>query len=109
MNCYLVSHNGLGDNLYMIGAIRFLLNFYEKIYFLCKNKYYSNVILFFSDNPNIICIPFNENNEVKDIKKILFPKYINNDILICGNCHTSYLKSKITNKNFLNYKIINKK
>ena len=108
MNAYFVSHNGLGDNLYMIGALHFLLKFYEKIYFLCKQKYYSNVVLFFSDHPNIICVPFDENNEFNEIEKIINKNYETNDIFICG-MHKSYLTSKITNTDFLNYQILDKK
>jgi hypothetical protein len=107
MNAYLVSHNGMGDNIFMIGAIRFLLNFYEKIYFLCKNKYYHNIKLFFIDNSNIICIPFKENNEFDEIKKIIKNNYDMNDIFMCGT-HKSYLKNKITNTEFLNYILIDK-
>jgi hypothetical protein len=107
MNAYLVSHNGLGDNLFMIGALRFLLKFYNNIYFLCKNKYYSNVKLFFTDTPNIICVPFNENNEFREINKIICQNYDNNDIFVCGGFHKRYLKSKITNKNFLDHIRIN--
>jgi len=82
MNAYLVSHNGLGDNLFMIGAIRFLLQFYNKIFFLCKNKYYDNVKLVFYDNLNVICVPFNENNEYNEIYNIIHKNYFYNDILI---------------------------
>ena len=32
----------------------------------------------------------------------------NNDIFVSGNCHKVYLKSKITNTQFLNYKLIDK-
>ena len=32
MNAYLVSHNGMGDNLYMVGALIFLLKYYDKIF-----------------------------------------------------------------------------
>ena len=96
MNAYLVSHNGMGDNLYMIGALRYLINFYDKIYFLCKKKYYDNVVLFF-DDPNIICVPFDDNNENAAIKYILDEKQHMNDIFVCGDCHKHYVKSKITN------------
>ena len=111
MNAYLVSHTGLGDNLFMIGALHFLLMFYNKIYFLCKNCNYSNNKLFFIDNPNIICVPINENNEFFEIKKIIMDYYDNADydIFISGVCHKTYLTNKITNKNFLNYNIIDKK
>ena len=108
MNAYLVSHNGMGDNLFMIGALQFLLKFYEKIFFLCFNKNYPNIKLFFIDNPNIICIPFDENKEIYEIKNIINNNYSTNDIFICGDCHKSYLKNKITNQEFLNYKIIDK-
>ena len=110
MNAYFVSHNGMGDNIYMIGALRFLLNFYEKIYFLCKKKYYYNVSLFFIDTPCIICIPFNENNELNEIKNIIMKEYynVNIDVFICGYLHKNFLESKITNEKFLNYKILNK-
>lgn len=108
MIAYLVSHNGLGDNLYMVGALHFINQFYEKVYFLCKNKYYNNVKLFFSQSSNIICIPFNELNEFYEIYNILFHKYEDNniDIFICG-LHKQYLKNKITNKDYLNNKIVN--
>lgn len=108
MNAYLVSHNGLGDNLFMVGAIRFLLQFYNKIFFLCKNKYYDNVKLFFHDNINIICVPFNENDEYNEIYNIINKNYYTNDILICG-CHTKYIQTKIKNKPFKKYKNINNK
>lgn len=108
MNAYLVSHNGLGDNIFMIGALHFLLQFYEKVYFLCKTKYYDNIILLFIHTPNIVCVPFNENYEFIEITKIINENYNNNDIFICGDCHKSYLKNKITNNKFLDYKIINK-
>jgi hypothetical protein len=108
MNAYLVSHNGLGDNLFMIGAIRFLLQFYNKIFFLCKNKYYDNVKLVFYDNLNVICVPFNENNEYNDIYNIIHKKYYYNDILICG-CHTQYISTKINHRSLLKYRNINNK
>jgi hypothetical protein len=108
MNAILVSHNGMGDNLFMIGALHFLLKFYNKIVFLCKNKYYSNVKLFFINTPNIICVPFDENNEFDEISKIISQKIDKNDIFLCG-CHKNYLQSKITNPEFLNYSLVNKK
>lgn len=107
MNAYLVSHNGLGDNLFMIGALNFLLRFYKNINFICKTKYYSNVILFFKDNPNIRVVKVNEKNIKDNIIKILKNNYRNNDILVCG-CLRSRIKSKITNKAFLKHKIENK-
>ena len=101
MNAYLLSHNGLGDNISMIGAVRFLLQYYVKIYFLCKKKYESNVRLLYNDN--VILIPIDESNEFKHCKEIIMNVDKTNDIFISGFCHTSYLSSKITNPNILNY------
>ena len=108
MNAYLVSHNGMGDNLYMVGALIFLLKYYDKIFFLCKNKYYSNIKLLFSENLNIICVPFDETDEYNNITMIINKNYNDNDIFICG-IHKRYLKSKITNYKFLNNEQIDKK
>lgn len=113
MKAYLLSHTGLGDNLYMIGALRFLSSFYEHIFLLCKDIYIENVKLFFSDTDKISCISFDPKNEFNSCKLLLSDefnickgllsdKYDVNDIFICG-CHKSYLKSKITNLKLLNY------
>jgi hypothetical protein len=110
MDVYLVSHNGLGDNLFMVGAINFIKQFYNNVYFLCKNKYLEHVKLFFDNKSNIICLPFNEDDEFASIKNILnYDKYMNNniDIMVCG-MHKHYLNSKITNTDFLNYNKIDK-
>jgi hypothetical protein len=109
MNAYLVSHNGLGDNLFMIGAINYIKQFYTNVYFLCKNKYYDNVRSFFHETSNVICLPIDENNEYYDIINLVTDKYKdeNNDILICGG-HKNFLTSRITNKSFLNHKLIDK-
>ena len=92
MNAYVLSHNGLGDNISMIGAVNFLLQYYVKIYFICKTKYESNVIL----------IPINENNEFNECKETIMNVYKTNDIFVCG-CHTEYVSSKITNPTILHY------
>ena len=104
MNAYLVSHNGLGDNLYMVGALRFLTQYYNTIYFLCKRKYWANVSLFFQDTDKIICVSFDESREFEEIKQIVSEKYQDPlyDIFVCGFCHKGYLTSKITNPLFLN-------
>jgi hypothetical protein len=106
MNAYLVSHNGLGDHLFMIGALRFLLTFYNKIYFLCVHSWYHEVKLFF-DNSNIICVTYDGNNEYNEIANIILSNYDTNDILVCGT-HKSYLTSKITHPELINFKPIDK-
>lgn len=107
-SAYLLSHNGLGDNITMIGAINFLLLHYKTIYFLCKDKYKLNVELLIN-HPNVIIIPFNHKSEKTSCEKIINNVYSNDntDIFICG-FHKRYLKSKITNLSILNYKQNNK-
>jgi len=100
---YLVSHNGLGDNLFMIGALRFIQQFYDNVYFLCKKKYINNVELFFEPGGCITCVPLDD--EINEIIQILsvekyMDKYV--DIFVCG-CHTSYRHSKINNRQFLHH------
>jgi hypothetical protein len=97
---YFVSHNGLGDNITNIGAVNFLLKYYETIYFLCKDIHLKNVKdLFLNKSVNII--PFNSNNEFDEIKTIL--NNVIDDIFVSG-CHTTYIKKKITHPDLLNYK-----
>ena len=107
MYAYLISHNGLGDNLFMIGALRFLLSYYTSIYFICKRRNYANVVLFFSDEPKITCVPYDDSTgmEMHEITDAVRDKYDNPDcdILVCGEFHKSYLRSKITNQRFLEY------
>lgn len=111
MKAYLVSHNGLGDNMFMIGALRFLITIYDDVLFLCKNKYYENVKLFFLDCPTLICIPFDETKEHQEIYDIIYPNYldINADIFICGYIHKMNLSSKITNPLLFQHLSIEKK
>ena len=104
MNAYLASHTGMGDNLFMIGSINFLLQYYDKIFFLVKKNYLENVKLFFN-NPNIICIGVEKRINIIDVLK---KNYKNNDILVCGQLKR-HIKSKITNKAFLGYKLENEK
>ena len=109
MHAYILSHNGLGDNLFMNGALRFISKFYDKIFFLCKHKYINCVIDFYSDNKKIECIPlYNEDSNIKDILNKNIYNNKNNDIFICG-LHKRFLPSKITNSNYLNYKINSEK
>lgn len=108
---FFLGHNGLGDNITMIGAINFLLNYFETIYFLCKNIHQENVKLLFYNKP-VIIVPFDTNNEQEECKKII-NKVFNLDnttnIFISGGCHTCYLKSNINHPELLNYKLSNNK
>jgi hypothetical protein len=102
---YFLSHNGLGDNITSIGAINFLSNYFETIYFLCKNSYLSNVKLLLNQDC-VKIIPFDAKNEFVECKNIITNAYNNDNtinIFICGFCHTRYLKSNITHNELINY------
>ena len=107
-SAYILSHNGLGDNITMIGAINYLLLHYNNVYLLCKDKYESNVKLLIN-NKNVIIIPFDHINEESSCKNIITNVYSNDytDVFICG-VHKNYLKSKKTNPSILNYNKNNK-
>jgi len=104
MEAIFLSHNGLGDNITSISAINFLLNYYSKIYFLCKDKHANNCRLLYN-NLNVEIVSFDSKREFQNCSEIIVPYYnnINVDILICG-AHKNYLISKIKNNSFLNYK-----
>lgn len=103
-SAYILSHTGLGDNITMIGAINFLLLYYNHVYLLCKDKYKTNVELLIN-NSNVSIISFDHKNEENNCKKIInsIDSNDNIDIFICGK-HKSYLNRKITNPSILNYK-----
>ena len=114
---FFLGHNGLGDNITNIGALNFLSQYYNTIYFLCKDIYYENLTKLFQTkimNKNIILIQFNSKNEYYECKTII-TQAMNNiisnsmqnssiDIFISGRCHTSYLQSRITHPQLLQYK-----
>jgi len=97
----LLSHNGLGDMVSMIGAIHFLRNYYEKIYYICKYEHLNQVEYIYKNYNNIIIIPLQKDyNECQCCINILESKYNDSDILICG-CHKEYLKQKITHPDII--------
>lgn len=105
-SAYLLSHNGLGDNITMLGAINFLKQYYDKIYFLCKNFNENNIKKMVTDE--IILVPFDPNNEFKECANIIKNIDLDSDIFISGFCHTSYLKSRITHPELIKYQKNNK-
>jgi hypothetical protein len=113
MNATIISHSGLGDNIAMIGAVYYLLNIYNNIYFLCKETHLKNLNIIYS-NPRIFLISFKPENEYNDRFNILIPKYNtpDMDVLISGSYHKKNFISKIKNKKMFdiiknnNYSII---
>ena len=106
---YILSHNGLGDNITMIGAVKFLLLHYDTIYLLCKEKNVSNIKLLIN-NENVVIVPVANRNEKHTCNSMI--KYVYNneytDIFICGPRNKDYLTSKINNPAILNYSKNNK-
>lgn len=101
---YFLGHNGLGDNITSISAINFLLKYYKSIYFICSDNHKKNVELLVNKCVNVIS--FKKTPEFIECKRIImnaFNEDNNIDIFICG-CHKSYLNSKITHPDLLNYK-----
>ena len=103
-----LGHTGLGDNITYIGALHFLMNYYNTIHFLCKDIYIENLNLLFKNNiinKTIVLVPINSNNELEDCKTKISEFMQNNltDIFISGFMFTSHLKSRITHPNLLSY------
>lgn len=98
---YFISHNGLGDNITNIGAVTFLLNYYDTIHFLCKDIYEKNIEYIFADKP-VIPVPFDSKNEFADIQRIM--KTVTNcDVFVSGMIN-DYVQSRITHPALLSYK-----
>ena len=102
---YILSHNGLGDNITMLGAVNFLKQYYDTIYLLCKDIYKSNVEKLVPDG--VLLIPIHSKNEYEEFQecaKIINSATPETDIFISGHTHTSYLKSRITHPELIRYK-----
>jgi hypothetical protein len=101
---YFLAHNGLGDNITSIGAINFLSNYFETIYFLCKNIYANNVKLLLNQEC-VKIVPFDAKNEFDECANIITNAYNNDNtinVFIAG-CHKNYLISNITHCDLINY------
>jgi hypothetical protein len=98
MDVTILCHSGLGDNIAMIGAIYYLLDIYNNIYFLCKENHLKNLNIIYL-NPRIFLISFKSENEYYARFDLLIPKYntSNMDVLISGSCHKKNFISKIKN------------
>lgn len=105
---YVLSHNGLGDNITMIGALNYLKLHYDNVYFLHKSNFTPNLKLLLKD---IDLVPIsNENHqEEKNCRNYLFSKYNSSeeevDFFICGmhKAYTKFIQTNIQNPSILNY------
>ena len=84
---YYLSHNGLGDLIISTSAVRFLLNYYNRVHLLCSHIHHEQMKLILIDEPRIILIPIKMNAEniifknCYDVLKHAFPTC---DMYICG-------------------------
>ena len=101
-SAYFLSNNGMGDNIISIGAIRFLLQYYTTVYFLCKTKYHAQIQSILSYEPRIVLVTFNEHMENTECIDIINKAYATNDVFVSG-LHKKHLQSKITNLGVLQY------
>ena len=94
----LLSHNGLGDNITMIGAINYLLTCYKRVYFICKDTNEKNLRLLLDDR--VILQPFDASNELTYVYRVILEAPPERDILISGNFYTRFkvLSTRITNQ-----------
>jgi hypothetical protein len=102
---YFLSHNGLGDNINNIGAIRYLLDgYYDEIYFICKEVNLSNLQLLYPSRVHFITV--NSQDEMNEYRRILAPIYSmeKTDILVSGPQLRVFYQSKITNQKLLTRK-----
>jgi len=104
---YVLSHNGLGDNISMFGALNYLTNYYENVFFICKQNNYNNINYVFKNNKSITIVPIDGNNEYNDCKKIWDDNLENSDMFISGHFHNG-LQRKITHPLLINYTYNNK-
>lgn len=71
-NALFIGHMGIGDVFGLNGAIRYLSLKHDKLYYICKQKYYENVKRIFRDFPSIIVVP-NPNTVDDKILNFNFP------------------------------------
>lgn len=102
---YFLGHLGLGDNITMIGFVRYLSLFYDQVYVISKKYNAKNVKSFYSDDPSIQVIEIDTNKypEPLILQSLLssLSSIFDQDVFVSGICHTKYFKSKIKHPFFL--------
>lgn len=88
-----LTHMGLGDNLTSNPFIRYLRTIYDKVYTSCFKKNYANLVSFYNDDPNIILLDVNNDQDISPMYNFeAFIKYSNQkDVYLMGyhkpNCN----------------------
>lgn len=57
MEAFVLSHLGLGDNILLIGAVRYIATQFSKVHVVCKKQNMKNIEIFYKDDDNIILYP----------------------------------------------------
>ena len=65
----ILTHLGLGDHFLCNGMVRYLAQFYEKVYVVVKYNYYETVKKLYSDMSNIDFMKVNNNSAVNQSLK----------------------------------------
>ena len=105
MNAYLLSHNGLDNNITMVGAINFLLKYYDNVYFFCKDTDKENIAAFFPNKP-VHILAFPQAREFVEPHHAIKKAATNptNDIFVCGFAHKHIAQHRrVQNPKFLEY------
>lgn len=85
---YIVTHQGLGDNITAIGMVRYLSTCYDQVIVPCKRKNYDNLKLFYEDDPTIVLEPFDDEFSTLNKQKLDDKKKTMN-LYVCG-CHNGF-------------------
>ena len=72
---FVLTHLGLGDNILVIGAVRYLSTCYDKVYVVCKEHNKKNLELFYADDETIIIYPVNNDIDISPNLGCSYPKF----------------------------------
>lgn len=67
-NAFVLSHLGLGDNICMIGVVRYLATKYDKVKVVCKNCNQKNLQLMYADDVDIELYLIEEDHDITSKK-----------------------------------------
>lgn len=108
---FVMSHFGLGDSITIIGAVRYLCSIYKKVNLICREKYITNVKLFYTDLNNINIIPIRRPNFIHPnygASLDTFKKYTKNmDLYLGGNMVLNKIREPYNNLPLNFYKDMN--
>lgn len=89
---FLLSHLGLGDNILCLSMVNYLSNYYDKVWFVCKDKYKDNINLLLN-NDKVSLYIVKDDKDISPFYGYNFEKFLNEtehfDIYLCGT-HNFY-------------------